>query len=76
MDNFINNAFVNLLISQNDNLFDHITAVFLTTIVDNFSETYAGSNGTAQAKAVIFFVIVVAISLFQLYFTRRNEIER
>ena len=52
------------------------TSMIAKNIVDNFSETYLSSNGTAQAKAVIFFVIVVAISLLQLYFTRRNEIER
>lgn len=52
------------------------TSMIAKNIVDNFSETYAGSNGTAQAKAVIFFLIVVVISLFQLYFTRRKEIEQ
>ena len=51
------------------------TSMIAKNIVDNFSETYLSSNGTAQAKAVIFFVIVVAISLLQLYFTRKNEIE-
>ena len=50
--------------------------VILQNIVDNFSETYLSSNGTAQAKAVIFFVFVVIISLVQLYLTRRNEIEQ
>ena len=45
-------------------------------IVDQFSEAYVSSNGTAQAKAVLFFLIVVVISLLQLYFTRKNEIER
>ena len=52
------------------------TSMVAKNIVDNFSETYASSNGTAQAKAVLFFLIVVAISLFQLYFTRRREIEQ
>jgi len=52
------------------------TSMIAKNIVDNFSETYLSSNGTAQAKAVIFFVFVVAISLFQLYITRRNEIEQ
>lgn len=51
------------------------TSMIAKNIVDNFSETYLSSNGTAQAKAVIFFVVVVAISLLQLYFTRKNEIE-
>ena len=52
------------------------TSMIAKNIVDNFSESYLSSNGIAQAKAVIFFVVVVAISLLQLYFTRRNEIER
>lgn len=52
------------------------TSMIAKNIVDNFSETYLDSNGIAQAKAVIFFIVVVAISLLQLYFTRRNEIER
>ena len=51
------------------------TSMIAKNIVDNFSETYLSSNGTAQAKAVIFFIVVVAISLLQLYFTRKKEIE-
>lgn len=52
------------------------TSMIAKNIVDNFSENYISSNGTAQAKAVIFFLAVVAISLLQLYFTRRREIEQ
>ena len=52
------------------------TSMIAKNIVDNFSETYLSSNGTAQAKAVIFFLFVVVISLIQLYLTRRNEIEQ
>ena len=39
---------------------------------------YANQNsrGVAQAEAVIFFVIVVAISLAQLYFTRKREVQQ
>mgnify|MGYP000131599744 CR=1 FL=1 len=33
-----------------------------------------GWEGVGQAKAVIFFIIVAAISLTQLYFTRRKEV--
>ena len=51
------------------------TSMIAKNIVDNFSETYLSSNGTAQAKAVLFFLFVVIISLLQLYLTRRNEIE-
>ena len=52
------------------------TSMIAKNIVDNFSETYVSSNGTAQAKAVIFFLVVVVISLLQLYLTRRKEIEQ
>ena len=52
------------------------TSMIAKNIVDNFSETYVSSNGTAQAKAVLFFLVVVVISLLQLYLTRRKEIEQ
>ena len=35
----------------------------------------ATNLGVGQAKAVIFFVLVVAISLTQLYFTRKREVQ-
>ena len=34
-----------------------------------------GSEGTGQAKAVVFFIIVAVIALLQLYLTRRKEVE-
>ena len=34
-----------------------------------------GYEGVGQAKAVIFFIIVAAIALFQLYLTRSREVE-
>ena len=34
-----------------------------------------GWEGVGQAKAVVFFVMVAAIALLQLYFTRRREVE-
>lgn len=34
-----------------------------------------GWEGVGQAKAVIFFIVVAVISLTQLYFTRRKEVE-
>lgn len=52
------------------------TSMIAKNIVDNFAETYVSSNGIAQAKAVIFFLVVVVISLLQLYLTRRKEIEQ
>ena len=35
-----------------------------------------GYEGVGQAKAVIFFVLVAAIALMQLYFSRSREVER
>lgn len=34
-----------------------------------------GSEGVGQAKAVVFFVLVAAVALLQLYFTRSKEVE-
>ena len=44
----------------------------------NIVNTFYGRNnfeGVGQAKAVIFFVVVAAIALTQLYFTRKKEVE-
>lgn len=44
----------------------------------NIYETFYSRNGyegVGQAKAVIFFIIVAAIALAQLWFTRRKEVE-
>ena len=41
-------------------------------------ETFYGTNGyegVGQAKAVVFFVLVAAVALLQLYFTRSKEVE-
>lgn len=45
--------------------------------LDIYSTFYGkiGYEGVGQAKAVIFFIIVAAIALVQLYFTRRREVE-
>lgn len=44
----------------------------------NIYETFYGDGsvkGVGQAKAVVFFIIVVVIALAQLYFTRRKEVQ-
>ena len=33
-------------------------------------------KGIGQAKAVVFFLLVIAIALVQLYFTRRKEVQQ
>ena len=48
-----------------------IALQILRTVQDNTPPDY----GTAQAQAVIFFVIVAVISLFQVSVTRRKEVE-
>lgn len=48
-----------------------IALQILRTVQDNTPPDY----GLAQAQAVIFFVIVAAISLLQVYLTRRREVE-
>ena len=42
-----------------------------------YNAFYSNSTnlGVGQAKAVIFFILVVAISLTQLYLTRRREVQ-
>ena len=46
----------------------------------NIYNTFYGSNtaarGTAQAKAVIFFILVAAIGLIQLNYTRKREVQQ
>ena len=34
-----------------------------------------GYEGVGQAKAVVFFILVAAVALLQLYFTRSKEVE-
>lgn len=36
----------------------------------------AGSRGVAQAKAVLFFILVAALALLQLRFTRKKEVQQ
>lgn len=47
----------------------------------NIYDTFYGRSGAqwkgiGQAKAVVFFLLVVVISLIQLYFTRRKEVQQ
>ena len=50
------------------------TAMLALDIYKTFYGT-VGSQGTGQAKAVIFFLMLGAISLIQLRFTRKREVE-
>lgn len=53
----------------------HKTEMLALNIVNTF---YGRNNfeGVGQAKAVIFFVIVAAIALTQLYYTKKREVEQ
>ncbi len=53
----------------------HMTEMLALNIYNTF---YArpGFEGVGQAKAVVFFVIVVAIGLLQLRFTRKREVQQ
>ena len=51
------------------------TEMMALNIYNSFYQS-ATNMGVGQAKAVIFFVVVVTISLIQLYFTRRKEVQQ
>lgn len=53
----------------------HKTEMLALNIFDTFYGK-TGYQGVGQAKAVIFFIIVAAIAVIQLYFTRRKEVEQ
>ena len=46
-------------------------------IYDTFyARSGAQWKGIGQAKAVVFFLLVITIALVQLYFTRRKEVQQ
>ena len=53
----------------------YTTQMLALNIYNTFYKN-ANTRGVGQAKAVIFFVIVVAIALLQLYFTRKREVQQ
>ena len=53
----------------------HTTEMLALNIYKSFYESTT-NMGIGQAKAVIFFVLVVSISLLQLYFTRSREAKK
>lgn len=52
------------------------TEMLALNIYNTFYGSNAASTGTAQAKAVLFFILVAAIGLVQLFFTRRKEVQQ
>ena len=52
------------------------TEMLALNIYNTFYGQNTASTGTAQAKAVLFFILVAAIGLVQLYYTRRREVQQ
>ena len=53
----------------------HQTEMMALIIYDTFYGR-VGYEGVGQAKAVIFFIIVVAIGMIQLYATKSKEVQQ
>ena len=53
---------------------NHQTEMVALNIYDTFYSRI-GFEGVAQAKAVVFTLVVAIISLLQLFLTRRKEVE-
>ena len=67
------------LFDQNKALTDGAPMKRTQMLALNIYETFygrTGYEGVGQAKAVVFFIIVVAIALVQLSFTRSKEVEQ
>ena len=53
-----------------------MTEMLALNISNSFNKINSWAKGTAQAKAVIFFILVAAISLLQLKATRSKEVQQ
>ena len=54
----------------------HTTEMLALNIYNTFYGQNVNSRGTAQAKAVLFFILVAAIGLMQLSATRKKEVQQ
>ncbi len=54
----------------------HTTEMLALNIYDTFYGQASNSRGVAQAKAVLFFILVAALGLMQLKFTRDKEVQQ
>ena len=52
------------------------TEMLALNIYNTFYGQNSASQGTAQAKAVLFFILVAALGLLQLAFTRKREVQQ
>ena len=55
---------------------NHMTEMLALNIYNTFYGQNVNSRGTAQAKAVLFFLLVAAIGLIQLRATRKKEVQQ
>ena len=63
-------------IIQPDGTTINTTEMLALNIYNTFYGSNASARGTAQAKAVIFFILVAAIGLIQLNYTRKREVQQ
>ena len=54
----------------------HTTEMLALNIYDTFYGQAANARGVAQAKAVLFFILVAALGLMQLKMTRNKEVQQ
>lgn len=54
----------------------HTTEMLALNIYNTFYGTNVMSRGEAQAKAVVFFILVAALGLAQLAYTRKREVQQ
>ena len=52
------------------------TELIALNIYNTFYGANTGARGTAQAKAVMFFILVAVIGLIQLAYTRKKEVQQ
>jgi len=52
------------------------TEMLALNIYNTFTGTNSAAQGTAQAKAVIFFILVAGLGLAQLAYTRKKEVQQ
>jgi len=63
-------------IIQPDGSTINTTEMLALNIYNTFYGSNAAARGTAQAKAVIFFILVATIGLIQLNYTRKREVQQ
>ena len=52
------------------------TEMLALNIFTTYNNSSANAHGTAQAKAVIFFILVAGLGLAQLAYTRKKEVQQ